>query len=163
MTLRKPCPRRGGWSSWSKNARNSARTRFFRSIASGARADRSGRKSLRAGNAWHEPPRSNRAGRDVPEIFDPVRFDTLIERFAGYDAVLFAWELAPKTPLRERIAALPAAGRALVVVGPEGGFTHDEADAAAHRGATLLSLGQRILRTDTAAVALLAVIGALTS
>ncbi|MGB6519925.1 MAG: RsmE family RNA methyltransferase [Candidatus Cybelea sp.] len=107
---------------------------------------------------------AQQSGRpDVPEIFDPVRFDTLIERFAGYDVVLFAWELAPKTPLRERIAALPAAGRALVVVGPEGGFTHDEADAAAHRGATLLSLGQRILRTDTAAVALLAVIGALTS
>jgi 16S rRNA (uracil1498-N3)-methyltransferase len=101
--------------------------------------------------------------RDVPEIYDPVGFDALLERFAGYDAVLFAWELAPQTPLRERIAALPAAGRALVVVGPEGGFTHDEADAAAHHGATLLSLGQRILRTDTAAVAILAVIGALTS
>ncbi|MGA7285509.1 MAG: RsmE family RNA methyltransferase [Candidatus Cybelea sp.] len=101
--------------------------------------------------------------RDVPKICDPVRFDALLERFAAYDAVLFAWELAPQIPLRERIAALPAAGRALVVVGPEGGFTHDEADAAEHRGATMLSLGARILRTDTAAVAVLAVIGALTS
>jgi 16S rRNA (uracil1498-N3)-methyltransferase len=101
--------------------------------------------------------------RDVPEICDPVEFDALLERFADYDAVLFAWELAPLVPAREQIAALPAVGRALVVVGPEGGFTHDEADAAGHRGATLLSLGPRVLRTDTAAVAILAVIGALTS
>ncbi|MGB8907270.1 MAG: RsmE family RNA methyltransferase [Candidatus Cybelea sp.] len=115
---------------------------------------------------WQRLARSaaQQSGRhDVPEIRDPVQFDALLERFAAYDAVLFAWELAPQTPLRERIAALPAAGRALVVVGPEGGFTHDEADAAAHRGATLLSLGRRILRTDTAAVAILAVIAALTS
>ena len=47
--------------------------------------------------------------RDVPEICDPVRFDALLERFAAYDAVLFAWELAPQIPLRERIAR--ASGR----------------------------------------------------
>jgi 16S rRNA (uracil1498-N3)-methyltransferase len=102
--------------------------------------------------------------RDVPEVFEPVRFDALLERFAGYDTVLFAWELAAPIPLRDQLAsALPPGGRVLVVVGPEGGFTHDEADAAARSGATPLSLGPRILRTDTAAMALLAVIAALTS
>jgi 16S rRNA (uracil1498-N3)-methyltransferase len=50
-----------------------------------------------------------------------------------------------------------------LVVGPEGGFTHAEAEAAVKRRAILVSLGSRILRTDTAAVALLAVIGALAS
>ena len=102
--------------------------------------------------------------REVPEIRTPLKFDALLERFAEYDAVLFAWELAPPVPLRERLlGALPARGRVLVVVGPEGGFTHDEAERAARRGAALLSLGRRILRTDTAAMALLAVIGALAS
>ncbi len=102
--------------------------------------------------------------REVPEVCLPLRFDALLERFDRYDAVLFAWELAPPAPLRERLlAVLPAAGRVLVVVGPEGGFTHDEADVAVQNGAELLSLGRRILRTDTAAMALLAVIDALAS
>ncbi len=102
--------------------------------------------------------------RDVPEIRAPLKFDALLERFEEYEAVLFAWELAAPLPLRERLlGALPAHGSVLVVVGPEGGFTHDEAERAARHGAVLLSLGRRILRTDTAAVALLAVIGALAS
>jgi 16S rRNA (uracil1498-N3)-methyltransferase len=102
--------------------------------------------------------------RDVPQVFEPVEFVDLLERFDEYDAVFFAWELATPAALHERLqAALPARGRALVVVGPEGGFTHGEAEAAARRGAAFVSLGPRILRTDTAAVALLAVIGAFTS
>ena len=102
--------------------------------------------------------------RDVPEVRNPVAFCALLDRFAEYDAVFFAWELASPIPLRERLlAALPASGRILVVIGPEGGFTHEEVRTAAQRGAVLLSLGPRILRTDTAALALLAVIGAFTS
>jgi len=102
--------------------------------------------------------------RDVPEVLAPCGFEDLAERFSGYDAVLFAWELAEARSLREALAtALRGAQRILVVVGPEGGFTHEEAEAAQQRGATMLSLGPRILRTDTAALALLAVIGALAS
>ena len=102
--------------------------------------------------------------RDVPEILEPVEFDALVERFGGYDAVLFAWELAAQVPLHERLReVLPRAGRVLVVVGPEGGFAHAEAETATSHGAQVLWLGSRILRTDTAAVALLAVIGAFAS
>jgi 16S rRNA (uracil1498-N3)-methyltransferase len=101
---------------------------------------------------------------DIPDVFEPVDFDALLARFAEYDVVLFAWEAAQPEPLHERLArAVPASGRALVVVGPEGGFTHDEADEAERRGGMLVWLGPRILRTDTAAIVLLAVIGALTS
>lgn len=101
---------------------------------------------------------------DVPEIRKPVDFDALLERFADYQRVLFAWELAPHGPLHQRLLhALPPSGSALVVVGPEGGFTHGEAEAAEARGAVTVSLGPRILRTDTAALALLAVIGSFAS
>ena len=82
--------------------------------------------------------------------------------FSEYDAVLFAWELAPRVPLRDALPPLlEGKRRALIVVGPEGGFAHGEADAATQHGAHLLWLGARILRTDTAALALLAVIDAL--
>jgi 16S rRNA (uracil1498-N3)-methyltransferase len=100
----------------------------------------------------------------VPAILDAMPFDVLLERFGEYDAVLFAWELAEPAPLHRRLAeALPAAGRALVVVGPEGGFSHEEAELAQRRGAVMLWLGPRVLRTDTAALVLLAVICAVTS
>lgn len=102
--------------------------------------------------------------RSVPAVIDPMPYATLLERFGEYDAVLFAWELATPAPLPRRLAeALPAAGRVLVVVGPEGGFTHAEAELAQSRGAAMLWLGPRVLRTDTAALVLLAVIGAVTS
>ncbi len=102
--------------------------------------------------------------RDIPEIREPIEFGDLLQQFRSYDAVLFAWELAPTLSLAETLRALlPHSGRMLVVVGPEGGFTHTEAESATRFGATPLSLGPRILRTDTAAVALLAVIGAFAS
>jgi 16S rRNA (uracil1498-N3)-methyltransferase len=102
--------------------------------------------------------------RDAPHVLDPLSFDQLLARFSEYDLVLFPWELAPPVPLRESLlAVLRDARRALVVIGPEGGFAHDEADSARGRGAVLLSLGRRILRSDTAAMVLLAVIEALAS
>ena len=102
--------------------------------------------------------------RDVPHIFDPQAYDALLSKFGEYDAVLFAWELAPPQALRDALLSLlPERGDVLAVVGPEGGFTHAEAAAALDRGAVAISLGPRILRTDTAALALLAVIGALAS
>ena len=102
--------------------------------------------------------------RAVPPVAAPVEFEALAGRFGDYSAVLFAWETAPKEPLRDRLpSALPDAGRVLIIIGPEGGFTHAEAELAESRGARLVWLGTRILRTDTAAIVLLAVIGALTS
>lgn len=108
---------------------------------------------------------SQQCGRaDVPEIFDAMAFDELIARFPAYDAALFAWELADAVPLRETLSrTLRDARRVLIVVGPEGGFTHEEAEAARGHGAEMLWLGRRILRTDTAALAILAVIDALAS
>jgi 16S rRNA (uracil1498-N3)-methyltransferase len=115
---------------------------------------------------WRRIARASaqQSGRlDVPEVSAPIPYDGLLELFAEYDSVLFAWELA-ETTVREALASeLSGAQRALVVVGPEGGFTHAEAEAAARHGAAMTSLGPRILRTDTAAVALLAVINALAS
>jgi 16S rRNA (uracil1498-N3)-methyltransferase len=116
---------------------------------------------------WQRLARSaaQQCGRpSVAAVCDPISFDTLAARFCDYDVVLFAWELASPIPLRERLAEiLPGAGRALVVVGPEGGFTHAEAELAARSGAAMLWLGPRVQRTDTAALVLLAVIGAFAS
>lgn len=100
----------------------------------------------------------------VAELFEPLTFAQLAARFGEYDAVLFAWELATPASLRERLTELlPKAGAVLIVVGPEGGFTHEEAERAKTAGAALLWLGPRVLRTDTAALVVLAVIEAFAS
>ena len=97
---------------------------------------------------------------NVPTITAPLRsFDALLARFEEYDAILFAWELASHEPLLQRLPPLLAdARRVLIVVGPEGGFTHEEGEAATARGAAPIWLGPRILRTETAAMALLAIV-----
>lgn len=116
---------------------------------------------------WHRLAKTaaQQCGRsDVPAVDAPITFSTLLQRFSAYDAVLFAWELAAPESLTRRLTdMLPSEGSVLVVIGPEGGFSHAEAESAAGHGARLLWLGPRVLRTDTAALVLLAVIGAVTS
>jgi 16S rRNA (uracil1498-N3)-methyltransferase len=100
--------------------------------------------------------------RDIPQVDAPVTFDALIASFGRYDAVLFPWELADPRPLIESLRAqLDGATSVLAVIGPEGGFSHAEAHAAREAGARWLWLGPRILRTETAGLALLSVLGAL--
>ncbi|HBZ07490.1 MAG TPA: 16S rRNA (uracil(1498)-N(3))-methyltransferase, partial [Massilia sp.] len=45
-----------------------------------------------------------------------------------------------------------------LLVGPEGGFTREEEDAALAAGALSLSIGPRVLRTETAALAAMAML-----
>jgi 16S rRNA (uracil1498-N3)-methyltransferase len=54
---------------------------------------------------------------------------------------------------------VPHKGRVVAAVGPEGGFTDAEVELAAERGAALLSLGPRLLRIETAALTLAALVG----
>jgi 16S rRNA (uracil1498-N3)-methyltransferase len=74
---------------------------------------------------------------------------------APYDLTLLAYE-------REKSLTLSAAlheshpASILVLIGPEGGFTDDEIDEARDAGVTLVSLGPRILRTETAALVMTA-------
>jgi 16S rRNA (uracil1498-N3)-methyltransferase len=97
--------------------------------------------------------------RDVPFVHETVSFANLVTQFAGYDRVLFLWELAERVPLRESLpAALAGASTVLAVIGPEGGFSHAEAQLAASSGAHSISLGSRILRTETAGLALVSIV-----
>ena len=66
------------------------------------------------------------------------------------------------TPLRKAIA--PAAGAAqpmVAAIGPEGGFTGEEVNQGIAAGWTLTDLGPRILRVETAAIAIAACVGQL--
>jgi 16S rRNA (uracil1498-N3)-methyltransferase len=103
---------------------------------------------------------SQQSGRaTIAQIDSLLTFDALCERFSEYGAVLFPWELAPQIPLRDMLPQLIAHARSiLVVIGPEGGFSHDEAERAVAAGAALLWLGPRILRSETAGMVVLSIL-----
>ena len=84
-------------------------------------------------------------------------WDALLATFARYDRVYVPWELAEPSPLRDVFEReLGDARSVLVVIGPEGGFAADEVERAHDAGARAISLGRRILRTETAALVVLA-------
>ena len=103
---------------------------------------------------------SEQCGRaTIPVLHDAQPLGAFVESFAKFDVVLFAWELAGTPPLRERLPGLlDGAATILVIVGPEGGFSNDEATRARDCGAHLVSLGRRILRTETAALVVTAIL-----
>ena len=108
---------------------------------------------------WQRIARSaaQQSGRSaVPEIGPIVTWDALLTTFPDYDRVYVPWELAPPAALRDVLAgSVHDAERVLLAIGPEGGFAADEIARATAAGATVISLGRRILRTETAALVLL--------
>lgn len=78
--------------------------------------------------------------------------------FDGFDAALLAYEAERRTTLKAalRAQAPGALLRVALIVGPEGGFAPEEAALLRSRGAVAVSLGPRILRTETAGMAMLA-------
>ena len=88
----------------------------------------------------------------VATIDEPVKLDAYLRRFKSDRALYFADETGG-TPA----AAAFAPGAATILTGPEGGFTPEEAAAIrAVPRATAISLGPRILRAETAALAAVA-------
>jgi 16S rRNA (uracil1498-N3)-methyltransferase len=90
----------------------------------------------------------------LPEIADPVSLKGFLASFPEGRTLIFADELGG-TPLKDVAAANPSA---CIIIGPEGGFTDEERAAIlAHPASVGVSLGPRILRADTAALASVAV------
>ena len=100
---------------------------------------------------------------NLPQIAEPVGFAALMAALEPERLVVFCDEdAAVQDPVAALAAARPAANpRLAVLIGPEGGFAEEERDLLLRRGHVLrLSLGPRILRADTAAVAALALVQA---
>ena len=96
----------------------------------------------------------------------PVQnFGAVCRSLDQYDLVLFCYECGGQ-PLRQLLADAPAPeGRPLrlaIITGAEGGFAAEEAQAAAAAGARTVGLGPRILRCETAPLAVLAAVMTLT-
>ena len=98
---------------------------------------------------------AKQAGRGLlPTVEMPLlRFEEVCARFKNYDLVLFFYE-GGGAPLRQLLRP-GTAKRIALVTGSEGGFSAEEAAAAAAAGAQTVGLGPRILRCETAPLAAL--------
>ena len=72
-----------------------------------------------------------------------------------FDTVYVAYEGEKEQSLKNVMAERPGR-RIALFVGPEGGFESDEVDSLVAKGAKVVSLGPRILRTETAGMAMCA-------
>jgi 16S rRNA (uracil1498-N3)-methyltransferase len=104
---------------------------------------------------------SRQSGRlDVPDV-EPVTALAQALKAAPKEALkLILWEGARQTGLR---AILPPPdeppARIVIAIGPEGGFAVEEVELARQQGFAPVGLGPRILRTETAALVALAILG----
>jgi 16S rRNA (uracil1498-N3)-methyltransferase len=87
----------------------------------------------------------------VPQILEPAPLRRFLAELDPARRLYFADETGG-APLASSFVEGPSA----ILVGPEGGFTNEERDMVAGSGAVRVSLGPRILRAETAALAALA-------
>ncbi len=94
----------------------------------------------------------------LPEIAAPRSLAASLKAASGYDAVLWATTGSDAEAIVPAVSKLAGSARVLGLVGPEGGWSPEEAAAISATGAAAVSLGPTVLRTETAATTLCAAI-----
>lgn len=103
---------------------------------------------------------AKQSGRGIiPAIQRAVSFSEALTQAKEMDTVLIPYELCQN--MKESVAAMyrAAEGKSVgIFIGPEGGFERSEVEQAIEAGAIPISLGKRILRTETAGMATLSML-----
>ena len=86
----------------------------------------------------------------LPQIGAPQEFGAWLEGVRGSSASKFVLQPEGSTPLHKQVQPKDSV---ILLIGPEGGFSEDEAKMAQFAGFAPIRMGKRILRTETAAVA----------
>ncbi|RDW21759.1 16S rRNA (uracil(1498)-N(3))-methyltransferase [Oceanobacillus chungangensis] len=96
----------------------------------------------------------------IPEIALPLTVTELINESVNYDVKMFAYEEEAKVvghqSFADIVSQMVANQSVLVCIGPEGGFSEQEARVLRENGFYSVRLGPRILRTETASLYALA-------
>ncbi len=121
---------------------------------------------------WDEPKRRSQVERwrkiakeaakqcgrlDIPAISAISGFTETIKSFADFDKRLIAILNEEAMPIKDAVTGFRS-GKIVIAIGPEGDFTADEARAAEESGFKAISLGPRVLKSDTAGLALLSIL-----
>ncbi len=116
---------------------------------------KAGKKTVRWNAIALAAAKQSRRGM-IPKVTEPVSFSSALELSRSLDHLLIAYEKAEgMEKTRALFRAIFPGDSVGVFIGPEGGFEDWEVEAAKKAGAQVISLGARILRTETAGPAVL--------
>ncbi|MCL2555530.1 MAG: 16S rRNA (uracil(1498)-N(3))-methyltransferase [Firmicutes bacterium] len=90
----------------------------------------------------------------VPKVEEEIDFEKALDEIKYYDFCIFAYENAENTSLRGFLKG-KLDKKVAIFVGSEGGFSNEEVKIAVNAGLIPVSLGKRILRAETACIAVL--------
>lgn len=111
---------------------------------------------------------AKQCGRDIiPQINNIINIKNICELIQKYDIVLIAYENEKENTLKEQLNKIKEniikkqKDRQLkigIVIGPEGGLEEQDVEKMKDNGAKIITLGKRILRTETVALNILSII-----
>ena len=103
---------------------------------------------------------AKQSGRDViPEVKNVMSYKEAVQYAKDLDVVLVPYELAEGMAETKAIISAIEPGQSVgIFIGPEGGFETSEVEYAMEHGAKAITLGKRILRTETAGLTTLSIL-----
>ncbi len=94
----------------------------------------------------------------IPKVHSPVSFLEAIEKLKTFDLCFVCYENETETTLKSLLSSKSDVKNVAFLIGPEGGIADEEAKLLSEHNIKTVSLGKRILRTETAPVAVLAML-----
>jgi len=95
----------------------------------------------------------------IPRISEELKFKEMVGKLKNFDLVLFPYENEENRSIKDSLRFLAEKPRNVaIIIGPEGGFSDQEATALKAVGADCVTLGKTVLRTETAGLAAIAMI-----
>jgi 16S rRNA (uracil1498-N3)-methyltransferase len=92
----------------------------------------------------------------IPVVHDPIGFQDAVDRAVSSSFCIFPYENAVETGMKD--LDITGKERFSIFIGPEGGFDDTEAAYVCSKGVVPVTLGKRILRTETAPVVAIALL-----
>jgi len=86
----------------------------------------------------------------IPNVGQPIEFSDLEETLAAFDFAIIPYEKETRIGLKSLLKNKIGQRKIAVIIGPEGGFEEAEIEKAKEFGSVPITLGKRILRTETA-------------
>lgn len=120
------------------------------------------KKAAKKVERWNSISESaaKQAGRSIiPKVSDVVSYREALERAEQLDVVLVPYELEEGMAETKKLLHQIQPGQSVgIFIGPEGGFEREEVEQAIEVGAHPVTLGRRILRTETAGFTMLSIL-----
>lgn len=106
---------------------------------------------------------AKQSGRDmIPKIHNVIKINDLVKVISDFDMMIVPYEKAERYSFKDAIEEIKEYDKSNInigiVIGPEGGFEPSEVEQLREAGAKIVTLGKRILRTETVALAMSSVI-----